>query len=175
MLQASPSSRPMRPTTAGVRAGRWSRRMGGLIGFSGLLLSSTSLPLVTSVVDLLAVIQALTSGDAVSALGDRRVRLEGGVKEHSGMLANVAAKQGYAVLPPPGETAEIEVTGNNNLYMTLWGYSGRFIEQVNNTGTGLESLTFTVGPEGSYLVLVEQSSLISGDFTLAGSHDVIRS
>ncbi len=89
------------------------------------------------------------------------------------MLANVAAKQGYAVLAPPGETVEIEVTGDNILYMPLWGYFGGFIEQVDGARTGVESLTFTVGPEGSYLVLVEQSSLRSGEFTLPGSHDVV--
>ena len=117
-------SKPMQPTTAGVRAGRWSRRMGALLASMACPQSSSSLPLVTSVVDLLPIIQTLVESDTVSAIGDRRVRPEDGVKEHSGMLANVAAKEGYAVLAPPGETVEIEVTGDNNLPMVLWGYFG---------------------------------------------------
>ena len=65
------------------------------------------------------------------------------------------------------------MTGDNNLYLTLWGYFGGFVQQSNDTRTGVESLSFTVGPEGSSLVLVEQSSLASGEFTLTSSHDVI--
>ena len=146
---------------------------GRFIGFNGLSPSRTSLPLVTSSVDLLPIVQALIAGDFVSAIGDRRVRPEDGVKEHTGALANVAAKQGYAVLAPPGERVEIEVTGDNNLCLTLWGYFGGYVQHSNDTRTGTESLSFTVGPEGSALVLVEQASLKSGEFTLTSSHDVI--
>ena len=158
---------------SGHKGGALVAENGCLIGFSGLSPSSHSLPLVTSIVDLMPIIQALTSGDAVSTLGDRRVRPEDGVREHSGMLANVADKQGYAVLAPSGETVEIEVNGDKNLYMTLWGYFGGYIDQVNDTRTGAESLTCTVGPEGSYLLLVEQHSVTSGEFTLTSSHNVI--
>ena len=93
---------------------------------------------------------------------------------HDGELDVTVAQDAYLIDVPEGETVELEVTSDNDVFLIVWDLIGNLVVRVDETSTGSEALSLIVRDDGPYVLFVEQNSGEAAEYELGSSHEIAR-
>ena len=93
---------------------------------------------------------------------------------HDGELDVTVAQDAYLIDVPEGETVDVEVTGESDVFIIVWDLVGNLVVRVDETSTGSENLSLVVRDDGPYVLFVEQYSAEAAEYELTSSHEIAR-
>ena len=147
---------------------------GEVIGISGLSFSEAGFGLVASAADVLPRAAALIAGEDISGLGDRRVRLEGGVLESDVALSNQWHSVPFVIHEPTRTDIEISMSGGTSGRFFLVDLFGERLISSERGAFGVASGSATIEPDTPYFLIAGQVSLGSANFRISSNVAMVR-
>ncbi len=145
---------------------------GDVIGISGYGLGE-AFALAASANDFPARLEGIIDGDDVDGLGDRTLRMEGGLLEYEVELDTIWDQKMFIVNEPKGTEIEIEVTSDNDAVLWLTDLAGELLLEVDSGFSGTESAFARTEYEEPHFFTLGQYSEFPGTFNITSSHNLI--
>jgi hypothetical protein len=147
--------------------------LGDIIGISGMSFTEARFGLSASAADLWPRIERLMAGDDLGGLGNRRIPLEGGSREHQFELAGYWDARAFVAAGLAGSTLEVVVESDNDAAFEVLDVYGQRVLSVDDGFTGPEGGSARLRLAAPHFIVVSQKTENVGEFRLRSNQPLI--
>ncbi|MCB9102286.1 MAG: trypsin-like peptidase domain-containing protein [Anaerolineales bacterium] len=147
---------------------------GEVIGISGFSFTEAGFGLVASAADIRLRVQQLIAGKDVAGLGDRRLPLAGGQREHNLKLNNFWDQRVYLINEPVGTHVDLQIESEENeAHIGLVDMFAQNLLDIEDKVSGVETRSATTEVAGPYFVILGQYSEYPGNLQLSSNQQLV--